>query len=329
MSSNTSSLSRRSALIGALGAGAALAAMGLPGRPALAAAPMLGAAKPTVYRFKLGTYEVTTILDGAIQLDGPHPIFGADQKPEDVQRLAGENFLPTSRMAISFSPVLVNTGSELILFDAGNGAARRPNAGALRATLASAGYTPEQIDVVVVTHFHPDHIGGLMEDGKPAYPNARYVTGQTEYDFWTPAERASGPTENVHKLVQSNVVPFAEKTTFLKGGQSVTSGVTAVESFGHTPGHMAYHIESEGKRLMVTADVANHYVVSLQRPDWHVRFDMDKQKAADARKSLFGMIAADKIAFTGYHMPFPNVGYVEPMGSGFRYVAAGYQMDLG
>ena len=329
MSSNTSSLSRRSALIGALGAGAALAATGLPGRPALAAAPMLGLAKPTVYRFKLGGYEVTTILDGAIQLDGPHPIFGADQKAEDVQKLAVENFLPPSRMAISFSPVLVNTGRELILFDAGNGAARRPNAGALRATLAEAGYSPEQIDVVVLTHFHPDHIGGLMEDGKPAYPNARYVTGQAEYDFWTPAERASGPTENVHKLVQSHIVPIAEKTTFLKGGQSVASGVTAVESFGHTPGHMAYHIESYGKRLMVTAYLANHYVVSLQRPDWHVRFDMDKQKAADARKSVFGMIAADKIAFTGYHMPFPNVGYVEPMGSGFRYVAAGYQMDLG
>ncbi|GHD51979.1 MBL fold metallo-hydrolase [Thalassobaculum fulvum] len=290
---------------------------------------MLGPTKPSVYRFKLGAYEVTTILDGAIQLDGPHPIFGADQKPEDVQKLAAENFLPTSRMAISFAPVLVNTGNELILFDTGNGAGRRPNAGALRATLGAAGYTPEQIDVVVLTHFHPDHIGGLMEDGAPAFANARYVTGAEEYNFWSPPEKATGKTERVGKLVQSNVVPLAEKTTFLEDNQAVVSGITAVDAGGHTPGHLAFHVESEGKRLMITADTANHYVVSLQRPDWEVSFDMNKKKAAEARKEIFGMIAADKIPFTGYHMPFPNVGYIEPMGDGFRYVAAGYQMDLG
>jgi len=329
MSSTSSTLSRRTALLGALGAGAALAASGIPTRPAQAAAPMLGPTKPSVYRFKLGDFEVSTILDGAIQLDGPHPIFGANQKPEDVQKLAAENFLPTSRMAISFAPVVVNTGKELILFDTGNGAGRRPDAGALRAMLGSAGYTPEQIDIVVLTHFHPDHIGGVMEDGKPAFANARYITGADEYNFWSPADKATGKTERVGKLVQSNVVPLAEKMTFLEDNQDVVTGITAVDANGHTPGHMAFHVESEGKRLMITADTANHYVMSLQRPDWEVAFDMDKKNAAEARMEIFGMLAADKIPFTGYHMPFPNVGYVEPMGSGFRYVAAGYQMDLG
>jgi len=329
MSSNPSGISRRSALLGAVGAGAALAVSSLPVRPALAAAPMLGASKPSVYRFKLGGFEVSTILDGAVQLDGPHPIFGENQSLEDVQALAAANFLPTGRMAISFAPVVVNTGSELVLFDAGNGAGRRPDAGSLHAMLGTAGYTPEQIDVVVLTHFHPDHIGGLMEDGAPAFPNARYVTGQAEYDFWSPVEKASGPTERVGKLVQSNVVPFADKMSFLGDGQDVVTGITGMAAFGHTPGQMAFHVESDGKRLLITADVANHYVVSLQRPDWHVRFDMDKEAAAATRKKVFDMIAAEKIPFTGYHMPFPNVGYVEPMGSGFRYVAAGYQMDLG
>lgn len=298
-------------------------------RPALATAPMLGSTKPTVYRYKLGGYEITNILDGAIQLDGPHPIFGANQTPEAVAKLAAENFLPATRMAISFAPVVINTGAELILFDTGNGASRRPDAGSLRMMLGSAGYTPEQIDVVVLTHFHPDHIGGLMEDGKPAFPNARYVTGAKEYDFWSPADKATGKTERVGKMVQANVVPFAEKMTFLEDNQSVVSGITAVDAGGHTPGHLAFHVESEGKRLMITADTANHYIMSLQRPDWEVAFDMNKKNAAESRKEIFGMIAADKIPFTGYHMPFPNVGYVEPMGTGFRYVPAGYQMDLG
>jgi glyoxylase-like metal-dependent hydrolase (beta-lactamase superfamily II) len=329
MSPTSSTLSRRTALLGALGAGAALATSGLVTRPAHATAPMLGAAKPTVYRYKLGGYEITNILDGAIQLDGPHPIFGADQTPEAVAKLAAENFLPATRMAISFAPVVINTGAELILFDTGNGAGRRPNAGSLRMMLGSAGYTPEQIDVVVLTHFHPDHIGGLMEDGKPAFPNARYVTGAQEYNFWSPADKATGKTERVGKMVQANVVPFAEKMTFLEDNQSVVSGITAVDADGHTPGHLAFHVESEGKRLRITADTANHYIMSLQRPDWEVSFDMNKKKAAASRKEIFGMIAADKIPFTGYHMPFPNVGYVEPMGTGFRYVPAGYQMDLG
>jgi glyoxylase-like metal-dependent hydrolase (beta-lactamase superfamily II) len=146
--------------------------------------------------------------------------------------------------------------------------------------------------------------------------------GRTEYDFWTggsaPAERAAGVTPLV--------TPFAERTTFIEPGQAVVSGVEAVEAFGHSPGHMCYHIESEGARVLVTADTANHFVFSLQRPDWEVRFDMDKAAAAATRKKIFGMVAADRIPFIGYHMPFPAVGYVEAMGEGFRYVPESYQL---
>jgi len=129
-------------------------------------------------------------------------------------------------------------------------------------------------------------------------------------------------------LFKANVAPLAEKMSFVADGDSVASGVTAVSAFGHTPGHMTYHLESDGKRLLISADTANHYVLSLQNPTWEVKFDMDKAAAAASRKKIFGMLAADRIPFIGYHMPFPGMGYVEPMGDGFRYVAAGYQLNL-
>lgn len=321
-------LNRRELVLGAAGALAAPAILSTLPSVAEAAAPMQGAAHPTHYRFKLGAFEVTTIWDGAIQLDGPHPIFGENVMQEDVAALAKENFLPETRMEISFTPVIVNTGSELIMFDSGNGDGRRPNAGQLSATLAKAGFTAEQIDVVVLTHFHPDHIGGLMEGGQPLFPNARYVTGAAEYDFWSPPAMAEGNLARVGKLVQSNVVPFAEKTTFVKPGDDVVTGIQAVGAAGHTPGHMAYHFESEGRRLLAWADTTNHYVASLQRPDWHVRFDMDKEAAAASRKRVLDMVAADRIPATGYHMPFPAVGFVEAQGSGYRWIPASYQLNL-
>ena len=153
-----------------------------------------------------------------------------------------QNFLPPAKMAIGFAPVVVNTGAQLVLFDTGNGAARRPDAGRLASLLATAGFQPEQIDLVVLSHFHPDHIGGLVEEGQPLLPNARYVTAAAEYDFWSPQDQLSGPTERVATLVQANVVPLAEKTTFIKEGAEVVPGIEALAAFGHTPGHMAFHI---------------------------------------------------------------------------------------
>lgn len=321
-------LSRRGAIVAGAAALAAPAIIGRV-RPARAAAPMLGAAAPAFHRFTLGGFEVTTIRDGAIQLDGPHPIFGQDQPAEAVEAYAAENNLPPKRMEISFAPIVVNTGASLLVFDTGNGAGRRPNAGKLKDVIVTAGYTPEQVDVVVISHFHPDHIGGLMEEGKPLFPNARYAANAAEYDFWTADDRLSGPTENAAKLARANVVPVAEKTTMLKAGDAVVSGVEAVAAYGHTPGHTAYHIESEGKRLLFIADACNHYIMSMQKPDWHVRFDMDKAGAAATRGKLLGMAAADRIPIAGYHMPFPAVGFVEAMsGGGFRYSAVSYQLAL-
>lgn len=326
-SKNQPTLSRRGLMTGTAAAGLAAASGALP-RMASAEAPLMGAERPGYYRFELGDFEVTTVLDGAIQLDGPHPIFGQNVEEAEVHALAKENFLPPSQMAISFTPVIVNTGEQVIMFDSGNGAGRRPDAGHLAALFEKAGFATDEVDLVVLTHFHPDHIGGLMEDGQPLFANASYVANATEYDFWSAEDKLTGNTERVATLTQANVVPFAEKTTFIKAGDDVVSGVTAVDAAGHTPGHTAFHIESAGERLMITADTANHYVMSLQKPEWHVRFDMDKEAAIAARKSVFGMIAADRIPFTGYHMPSPAVGFIEEINGGFRYVPASYQLDL-
>ncbi|HET6521495.1 MAG TPA: MBL fold metallo-hydrolase [Geminicoccaceae bacterium] len=324
-------VSRRAALATVCGATLAPLALasGLAGvRPARAAAPMLGPARPTFHRFQLGGFEVTTLLDGTIQADGPHPIFGYDQPEEAVRELAEANFLPPDRFVNGFTPVLVNTGSELVLFDSGNPPARRPDAGNLLAALTAAGHTPDQVDVVVITHMHGDHIGGLMADGQPTYPNARYVTGQVEYDFWSHDDRLSGPTEAGAQLVRSNVVPLAERITFVGDDAEVVPGIRGMAAFGHTPGHMVYHIESDGRRLLLWADTANHYVASVQRPEWHVRFDMDKEEAAATRRRIFDLAAADRIPVTGYHMPFPALGYIDRTEGGYRWVPATYQLNL-
>ena len=310
-------LTRRAAL-----AGAAASVAGA----ATAKAPMLGVARPDFYRFRLGDYEVSTILDGVIQRDEPHKTFGANQAPEDVAALAEANFLPADKMENGYSPVLVNTGAEVILFDTGNGAARRPERGALRAKITEAGVSPEQVDVVVLTHFHPDHVGGLFEDGAPAFPNARYVAARAEFDFWRANPEARG--EDYKMFLEDTAFAVADNMTFLEDGEDVASGVTLMAAHGHTPGHSVFHIESAGRRLMVCADACNHYVLSLQRPDWHVRFDMDKEAAGATRKRLLDMIATDRIPFAGYHMPFPAIGYVDRSGGGYEYVPASYQLNL-
>lgn len=308
-----------------LAAGAAVLPVG-----AGAAAPQKGVDRPSHYRFTVGDFEVTTFLDGAVQMPGPHPIFGENVTAEDVAGLAAENFLPADKMEIGFTVTLVNTGSELVLFDTGNGdTGRRPNAGRLVDRMAEAGVTPEQIDVVVITHFHGDHIGGLTEGDAPVFPNARYVTGAAEYDFWSDEDLLFDDSmQGRAQLVQRKVVPLAEKFTFIEPGAGVVSGIEAVDAAGHTPGHMAYHVEGGNGRLMIIADTSNHYVMSMQRPEWHVRFDMDKGAAVAARKAVLGQVAADRIPFVGYHMPTPSVGYLEALDGGFRYVPASYQLNL-
>ncbi|GBE43767.1 putative quorum-quenching lactonase YtnP [bacterium BMS3Bbin10] len=332
MSKDTFDFTRRGLLAGAAGAAAMASLSPALITPASAKAPQLGPSRPTHYRFTLGDFEITTINDGAIPIPKVYPIFGKNQKIEDVQAFLAKNHLPPDKMSISFTPVIVNTGRQVVMFDSGYGEERRAKgAGKAAAALAAAGFTPDQIDIVVITHCHPDHVSGLMENGKAVYPNARYVTGDIEYNFWSRKELLESSDKNMARRAQAvhnNLVPLAEKATFIKPGADVVSGITSVEAFGHTPGHMCFHIESAGKRLLIFADTTNHYVVSLAKPDWHCAFDMDAEAAVVARKKILDMIATERIASAGYHMPFPSVGYVEKQGSGYRWVPVSYQFDV-
>ncbi|KQV68456.1 MBL fold metallo-hydrolase [Rhizobium sp. Root1220] len=285
--------------------------------------------QPQFNQFKLGSYKFTVFKDGATIAEKPYETFGTNQKPETVQDLLAKNFLPTDKFVNTYAPAVIDTGSDVILIDTGFGeGGRARGSGLLREGLKASGYSADDITLVALTHLHGDHIGGLMEAGAPAFKNARYVVGQAEYDFWTDKAREGTAAEGGHKAVLANVVPFAEKATFIGEGDTVASGITAMLATGHTPGHMVFHIESDGRRLVATGDTANHYILSLQQPEWEVRFDMDKTQAAASRKKVFDMIATERVAFLGYHMPFPAVGFAEPYEKGYRFVPKTYQFDL-
>ena len=307
----TASLTRRQALAAA--AAAPIAAGLVPG-VAQAAAPLQGPQARLSNRFALGKFEVTALLAGTRTVENPKEIFGLNVSDEEFAAAAAAAFIPTDKAQFFFTPTLVNTGAELILFDTG------VSAQGIVAALAEAGVTPDQVDTVVLTHMHGDHIGGLMGEAGPTFANARYVTGAIEHNHWSGANNEG---------FQKSVAPLNDRMSFLDDGGSVASGVTAMLAAGHTPGHMGYMIESEGQRLMLIADMANHFVWSVQKPDWEVRFDADKAAAAATRRRVFGMLAADRVPFIGYHMPFPALGYVAAEGDGFRYVPVSYQTMLG
>ncbi len=321
-------LSRRNFMHTAALTGAALAAPQIMVRAAHALDMSL--VKPAGFaRYTLGDFEITVLTDGNRMADKPQSIFGTNVTEAEVADLLKANYLPADKTQFTFSPTLVNTGTDLVLFDTGNGeGGREGGVGQTLANLQAAGYKPEDVTVVAISHMHPDHIGGMMEGGALAYPNARYVLGQTEFDFWKDDARMGTPAEGVHQLVKKNIVPVVEKATMIGDGGEVVPGITGMAAAGHTPGHMIFRLESGGKTMALTADTANHFVLSLQKPDWEVRFDADKAAAAAARKKVFGMLAADRMPFVGYHMPFPSVGFVEAMGDGFRFIPETYQLDL-
>jgi glyoxylase-like metal-dependent hydrolase (beta-lactamase superfamily II) len=297
---------------------------------------MQGIMQPNINRFRLGAFEVTNILDGIILRDGLHPRFGADQPAEAAHALAHANRIDPDKFLHPFTPTLVDSGKELVLFDTGCGTLARDvealrtrlPAGQLRSLLPAAGYRPEDIDIVVITHGHPDHIGGLLADGKPAFPNARYVFGAAEFDFWKRGENVREARKANRALFMKMAVPLADRATFLKPGDEVVAGIRAIDAAGHAPGMLAYHLESGGRQALIWADTAIHYVMAVQRPDWHIDVDDDKDKAAATRRRILDMVASDGLWAIGFHMPFPGVGYVEKAAGSYRWVPVSYQLSM-
>ncbi|GGK29621.1 MBL fold metallo-hydrolase [Salinarimonas ramus] len=316
------SLSRRT-LLGGLAAGAGLAAAS-PLSPARAQAPAT-ALEPGAgaYRFNVGDIRVTVLGDGRLEL-GPvgDTVPGVDA--ETVAALFSENGLEAGPLATAANVVLIETGDRRILLDAGSGSGFQPTAGRLPASLAAAGVAPETIDTVVVTHVHPDHAWGLVDEaGAPVFGAAEHVIGEADLAFWTdPATRAAFPAA-FHFLVDGNVRVLSAiegSTTAAADGREVAPGVTLMATPGHTPGHMAVALSSGDAKLLVIGDVATHPIVSLSRPDWGFVFDADPQTAAATRKRVLDMAASDAWPVLAYHFPFPGVGRIVAAGEGYRSV---------
>ena len=275
-----------------------------------------------IHRFRLGGFEVATILDGAARRDDLHPRFAVNADRESVQALAQECGLAFPEYEQVFVPSVIDTGAQIVVFDPGFGE-RAPSGefGRFNARLGGAGYAADDVDLVVITHHHPDHIANLAtRAGTPAFLNAQVVLPRVDFDYWLRGEDIPDFRPSTLALFREVCLPLAERARFVEAEEEVAPGIAAVEAFGHSAGHMAYRVESGGEALMVMGDVAAHFALSMRRPDWHFAMDDDKPAAAASRRRVLGMVADRGMLAAGFHMPFPSVGRVERDGDGFRWM---------
>jgi glyoxylase-like metal-dependent hydrolase (beta-lactamase superfamily II) len=315
-----------------LRAGSAAVAVGAaalaPTAPALARAPQVGKqAQPSFYRFKLGTIEITVVSDGTLAF--PAETLWGD-RAEDARGLLTSTFEPPSPVGLQLNTILVNTGDKLVLIDAGAGVDGKfqNTAGGLRGNLAAAGYAPGDIDMILFTHGHADHLWGIS-DGKNEsllFPSAEFVAGETEVAFWSAPELAAKVPPALKPLVtQANLKLAGPRLRLIKAGAEVASGVTTFDTAGHTPGHISVHISSGREEMLLTGDVVVNSAVSFLHPEWPFGFDMDEPLAIKTRMAFLDRAVADKTLVGGYHLPFPGFGHVVREGSGYRWLPADWQ----
>ena len=289
--------------------------------PALARAPLTGAATPPVYRFRLGAFEVTAVADGALDLD--RNLFPAAlQDPQTADRLVRQNGGQQTALRAFVNTYLVNTGDRLVLIDTGTGPVMGPGLGHLPRNLASAGIDPAAVDTVLLTHLHPDHVAGLAPGGAAAFPNAEVVVADAEYRFWTDegiAARAPADAQGFTKIARDALNPYASRVRRVSQAGEVVPGITLDLAAGHTPGHATYRIASGADQLLVWGDAVHAAAFQFERPDWSVAFDTDPSQAAQTRRRLFDLVAADRLLVAGMHLPFPGIGTVARQGDAYAY----------
>ncbi len=315
-------LSRRHLLAGAAAATAAFTP--LAATPIRAAAPPAGKQVPSFYRYKVGQFECTSISDGARTFPMPDG-FVRNVAKEQALAAAEAAYMPKGMVTVPFNPQVINTGSKLVLIDTGFGPTPNAPIGLLTANMAAAGIDPKAIDIVVVSHLHPDHTNGIKgADGALIFPNAEIKVPAVDWAFWMSDDNMAKAQGDMMKGYFANTrkvyAGLADKVTKYEWGKEVAPGITAIDASGHTPGHTAFAVASGNARVLVQSDVTNIPELFLRNPDWHVAFDIDPQKAVETRRKFYDMAAAEKALVVGFHFTFPSVGYVEKDGSGYRLV---------
>lgn len=315
------SMSRRTTMLAA--AALPLAGTLAPhGAAAQAAAPRQA---PGFYRFKVGEYEVTVINDGIARRPDATEGFVRNATPDQVRAAMTDAFLPTPHFDNTFNLTVLNTGRETIFFDTGTGGLLAPTAGAMWDNLRAAGIDPANADKVIFTHFHGDHVSGLVtREGQARFPKAELIVPAPEWAFWT-GDRAP---EQAKQMVANRFAPYQGKVRQVAPNADLGGGIVGIPTHGHTPGHVSWGIQNGNASVIVLGDVTNHPVFNLQNPDWRIVFDMDADAAATTRRAFFDRAAADKTPIIGYHWPFPAVARVRKEGQGYALAPIQWSMGI-
>ena len=329
---NSIHVSRRLLLSGGLAAGAA----GRLASPAilrgagsgLAGAGLLSGTAgaqdaPTAHSFLLGTTEIVVLTDGGLSL--PASTIANNVDKEERNAFLAASGYDTDTRASALNVTLIRKDDHLVLVDTGAGMNFFQDAGRLADSFDMAGIDREAVTHVVLTHGHPDHVWGIVDDFDESerFPNAQYFMGAREWDFWNADDFLSTQPEVLHSFAlgaQRNLGAVAEKTSRVNADHTVIPGVTMIDTPGHTPGHMSVLVEDGGGQLLVTGDALTHPAVSFERPDWQPSTDQLPEVAVATRRALLDRAATDGLLLVGYHLPWPGVGRVEKKGAAWRYV---------